>query len=392
MRASWAVLLLLAALLGCDEADRKAKRGRRPAPVEVGEIRRGPLVRTRTFSGALETPAEITVAAQVEGRIEAIPVDLGDRVTSGQVLARLEDEAFVYAARQAAAELAIARAQAQEATRAAELAGRDLSRVEKLRARGVSSEAQLDAARTEQVARRAAAETAKARVAQAEARRDAARLELAYTRMQLTWADGSTRVIARRHVDVGALVAPRDPVLTVVALDPVEVVTFVPEAEYGYLEIGQRVAVRADARPGQTFEGRVARIAPVFEPGSRQARIEVEVHNPKGALAPGMFVRATVDLEEVEGALSVPKDALTNRDEVTGVFLVQGGDTVTWRPVKVGLRAGDRVQILEPDLPPGGEVVTLGHQLLDEGRKIRRPAASPGDAETNGAKAPADAP
>jgi RND family efflux transporter MFP subunit len=129
-----------------------------------------------------------------------------------------------------------------------------------------------------------------------------------------------------------------------------------------------------DAYPDERFTGRIDRIAPVFRKSTRQARIEMIVDNPQHRLKPGMFIRISVALAQVREATIVPEQALTIRDDKSGVFIVsEDGQSVNWRVVKVGIRAGDRVQVEGEGL--FGRVVTLGQQLVNDGSPITIPAA-----------------
>src|SRR5690606_19514167 len=118
-----------------------------PVPVEVTEVRRGPMERRRVFTGTLEAAASVDVAAKVGGRVERIAVDLGDVVTRGQLVAELDDEEYRQAVAQARAELAVATAQKAAAEKALEIARRAFQRVEGLYGRSISSEQELDTAR-----------------------------------------------------------------------------------------------------------------------------------------------------------------------------------------------------------------------------------------------------
>lgn len=160
--------------------------------------------------------------------------------------------------------------------------------------------------------------------------------------------------------------------LSIVEIDPLIGVIFVPEKDYARLEPGQAASLTTDAFPGERFEARIDRIAPVFQQATRQARIELRIENPKHRLKPGMFIRATVELEREPDATIVPDKALTQRDDRTGVFVVHDeGGKVRWQEVDVGIRQGDRVQVKGSDL--SGRVVTLGQQLIDDGSDITIP-------------------
>jgi RND family efflux transporter MFP subunit len=353
-------------------AEKSARKGdAQPVPVEVAAIERGPLELQRTFTGNLEARAEFLVAPKVSGRIEQLTVDLGDSVTRGQVVAVLDDAEYVQAVARARADLEVARASNAEAHSLLKIAERELKRMDQLRERGVSSESQRDAAMAEQLAKQALVKVTKAQIARAEADLEAARIRLSYTQVTAGWhGGGEQRVVAERYVDEGETVAANAPLLRIVELDPVTAVFFVTERDYAQLQIGQSATLSTDAFPGETFQGHIQRIAPVFRESSRQARVELRVVNPELRLKPGMFARSTVIVDRAEQAVIVPEQALTTRNDREGVFLVSADEaSVAWREVQTGIRQGERVQVTGEDLK--GRVVVLGQQLLDDGSSIR---------------------
>jgi RND family efflux transporter MFP subunit len=359
-------------LLG-DAREAPAARGGggiKTVPVEVADIERGPIELQRAFTGTLEARAGFVVAPKVAGRIEEIAVDLADTVSRGQLVARLDDDEFVQTVAQVQADWAVAKANLAEARSLLEIAERELERVERLRQRGVASASQQDAAKADQLAKQAHVEVTRAQLARAEAELEAARIRLGYTQVSANWRGGSDqRVVAERYVDEGETVSANAPLLQIVEIDPITAVFFVTERDYALLNPDQIATLRTDAFPGETFQGRIARIAPVFRESTRQARVEVWLDNPGLRLKPGMFVRATVVLDRVAETTIVPEQALVRRGGRDGVFVLDAEEqSVSWRQVAVGIRQGDRVQVEGEGL--GTRVVTLGQQLLDHGSEV----------------------
>jgi RND family efflux transporter MFP subunit len=348
--------------------------GKRSAPVEVAAIERGPIELRRTFSGTLEARAEFVVAPKVSGRIERIAVNLADSVKRDQVVAELDNDEYVQEVAQAKADLEVARANLSEAKSALEIADRDLERIRTLRGRGVASESQLDGARANNLTKQAQVEVAMAQVAKAESSMETANIRLRYTKVRASWTGGGDRrVVAERFANEGGTVSANTPLLLIVELDPIIGVVFVTEKDYVRMRTGQIGTLTTDAYPGETFEGRIDRIAPVFRQATRQARVELTIGNAGQKLKPGMFIRVTVVLDRLAEATIVPEKALTTRDNRTGVFVVsEDGKSVSWRDVTVGIREGDRVQVEGEGL--SGQVVTLGQQLVDDGTPITIPA------------------
>jgi RND family efflux transporter MFP subunit len=353
-------------------------KGMHAAPVEVAEIEQGPIELRRTYSGTLEALAKFVVAPKVSGRVERLSVDISDPVRRGEVVAELDNDEYVQAVAQARADLAVAKANRAEAESALKIADRDLERVGTLRKRGVASESQFDTAAANRLAKQVQLEVARAQVTRAKSALETANIRLGYTKITADWTSGDEhRVVAERYVDQGETVSANTPLLLIVEIDPITGVIFVTEKDYARLKPGQLVTLTTDAFPGERFEGRIDRIAPVFREATRQARVELTIDNPQRRLKPGMFIRAEIVLEQVPLATIVPEQALTKRDDRTGVFLVDDdGQTVTWRDVTVGITEGGRVQVEGEGLT--GRVVTLGQQLVSSGSRITIPDAKSG--------------
>jgi RND family efflux transporter MFP subunit len=352
----------------------KGAKAQRPVPVQVGPIEHGPITLQRTFSGELEALTEFVVAPKVSGRVERVLVNIADQVRRGQVVAELDNDEYVQAVAQAQADLEVARANLSEARSALEIANREYKRSELLFKRGIASDSEFDAAGQDQLAKQAQVKVAAAQVTKAVSSLETANIRLGYTQVTAGWTDGNEhRVVAERYMDEGQTVAANAPLLLIVELNPIVGVVFVTERDYAHLNAGQQVSLTTDAYPGESFTGRIDRIAPVFRKSTRQARIEMTIDNPQHRLKPGMFIRANVVLFQLPEATIVPEQALTIRDDRDGVFIVsEDGRSVGWREVNVGIREGNRVQVDGEGL--SGRVVTLGQQLVKEGSPITIPA------------------
>lgn len=363
-------------------------RASSPVPVEIAPVEVGVIENRRVFSGALEATARVTIAPKVAGRIVSLPVDIADRVTRGQVVARLDSAEFEQSVAQADAELAVARASLVEAENALEIATREHDRVRTLHDRGVASSSQLDTARASSLAADANVQVARAQILRAEAALQAARIRLDYTTIRADWEEGDeSRVVAERFAEEGDTVSASAPLLTIVELDPIDAVIYATERDYAMLAPGQPVTLSTDAFPQRIWSGEVARVAPVFREGSRQARVEVRVPNPEGALKPGMFVRVQTILGRDPDATIVPVEALAERDGRTVVFVVDPDHaTARMTPVDVGIRDAGRVQVIGDGVR--GAVVTLGQQLLGETSDITVPQSDTPPARTAADRAP----
>ena len=351
----------------------KGGRSSQPIPVEVAQIQLGPIALERTFSGELEALAEFVVAPKVSGRVERVLVNIADRVKRGQVVAELDNAEYIQAVAQAGADLAVARANLTKASSDLEIATREFKRTESLLKRGIASDSEFDAAGQDQLAKQAQLKVAEAQRTKAESSLETANIRLGYTKVTAGWTGGNEyRLVAERYVDEGQTVAANAQLLLIVELDPIVGVVFITERDYARLKPGQLVSLKTDAYPGERYPGKIERIAPVFRKSTRQARIEMTIANSHQRLKPGMFIRATVVLAQVPEATIISEQALTIRDDRSGVFIVsEDGKSVVWREVTVGIREGSKVQVKGDGL--SGRVVTLGQQLVKDGSAIMIP-------------------
>lgn len=343
-------------------------------PVEAGAVRREDLNDVRALNATLEAAVEYDVAAKIAGQLRRVHVDLGDTVRPGDLIAVLDDSEARQAAAESEAGLEVARARLAETESALESAQRELRRTRELRERRIASEAELEAAEARVRAERSRVRSAEAEIAQRQAALASARVRLSFTEIRAEWDGDTPRVVGQRYVDPGATVSAAQPIVSLLEVDRLRAVTFVTERDYGRLRSGQSARLRVDAHPDRVFDAQVFRLAPRFSPGSRQARVELQVPNDDGELRPGMFARVQVDVGRVDEAVTVPRDAVVRRDGQETVFVIRAGsdgepDRVEQVAVRTGIRAGNRLQIREPELE--GAVVTLGQHLLQDGVAVQ---------------------
>lgn len=341
--------------------------------VEVTAVERGRITDVRELTGSLEAENAFTVAPNISGRIERIHADIGDTVEPGEVLVELDDDEPRQNVAEAEAALSVARAELDQAQSEAELARREYERTRALADRNLSSQSELDTAEANAAVERARVEVAEARVTEREAALAAARVRLSYTQVRASWPEeGAEYVVGERMVSRGDSVSSNEAMLGLLSPDPLKAVVFASQRDYPALSRGQPAQVYVDALPGERFDGEIRRLAPRFDVQSRQARVEVEVPNPDGQLAPGMFTTVRVETAEVADARLVPIDAVTELDGETGVYQPVAGDDgmeARFVPVQTGIESDTRIEIREPALD--GRVITLGLQLLEDGAPIR---------------------
>ncbi len=324
-----------------------------PLTVQVSIARRDAVKQELTVVGNLIGDTTVAVVPRAAGRIEQIYVQLGDRVSRGQRIAKIEDQELQEQIRQAEAAQEVARATIRQREADLQLARTNVERSRNLFERQLLPKQTLDDNEARYQSAVAAVDLARAQNSQSNARLEELRVNMTNT-VIISPVNG---FIARRAADPGAFASQNAPVVDVVDISRVRLVVNVVEKDLKIAEIGDATTVEVDAFPGETFTGRIARVSPVLDPATRTFPIEIEIPNPTFRLKPGMYARVGITTNERADAIVVPANAVVDVGGKRGVFLAQDDNTAAFRPVEVGLENDDRVEILERRVGrrPGGD-------------------------------------
>ena len=357
--------------------DFKRNRKNIPVAVEIEPVRKTDIRNVGKYTGSLYPLSEYIVAPKIGGRLERLFFDIGDAIQTGDLVAVLDDAEYRQQVSQAQAEREVALANLQERRNTLENSKREYRRTVALRKKKIASESELDAADSEHKTQQAKLRVAKAQVAQKEAALKIVKVRLDYAQIRVPRSNhGGQWVVGERYVDEGAMLASNTPIISVLDLGTLIAVINVIERDYPNIRSDLTAVVSTDAYPGKTFAGKVVRVAPLLKEKSREARIEVEIPNTDMLLKPGMFVRVQIEFDKHEDATVVPAAALVKRNGDRGIFLADlQNRKARFVPVTVGIINWKHAEILNP--PITGNVVTLGHHLLEDGSSIILPGKKP---------------
>jgi len=312
------------------------------APVELVPVQQQDLKITTTQPISVEAFYTADMGARVSGYVAAVLVDIGSPVKAGQPLLKIDVPERVARVQVLASEM-VERAAAVAAAEAnLKAAASEQQRVRVLADKGsVTEKAAVEAQhRLEQA--NAARQSAEASLGVSRARLTEAEQMLAYATIAAPF-DG---IVAARHVDPGDLVTA-DAVtnlLQVMSVNPLRVVTYVPEREAIHLNNGDPVTLSFDALPGQSFSAWITRSAGVLDPKTRRMRAEIDLGNSKGLLFPGMYGKVVIELQQRRNALVLPASAIRLNDGPPHVYAVEGG-RVKRIPVQLGADDGILIEI-----------------------------------------------
>lgn len=367
--------------------------------VVVTRAERGLLIETVVSSGRVLAPARIPIGAALLGTVAAVEVKEGERVTRGQVLVRLEDDearAAVERAEAALAQIAARKADLQkrrgptarellaQARAALAQAEADFARDTSLHADGVLPEADLARARTAlelAKSRRRAAEI-DARAARADGPEDLA-LDAEEAQAQATLEGARARLVQHtlsapvdglvlaREVEPGGVVQPGATLIDLAEAGDDRLVIEPDERNLRVLAVGQPALASADAFPDRTFDARVAWIASAVDPRRGTVEVHLALRSPQDFLKSDMTVSVEVEVARKDDALTLPRALVRDLTSVEPWVMLAIDGRAVRRPVAVGLRGADAVEILaglderdrvivpDPDLPAEGARVRL---------------------------------
>jgi HlyD family secretion protein len=298
---------------------------------------------------------------------------LGDRVKMGQPVARIEDFEVQEQVKQAEAAIEVSQATIRQREADLKLAETNVERSRSLYERQLLPKQTLDDNEARYQSALASLDLAKAQHSQSKARLDELRINLGNT-IITSPVDG---FVARRSADPGAFASQNQPVMDVVDIGRVRLVANIVEKDLTTLQTGNTARVEVDAFPGETFLGRIARVAPVLDPATRTAPIEIEIPNPSYRLKPGMYARVGILTNTKKNALVLPGDAVVDLGGRRGVFVPQNNEIAVFQMVQVGAEQGNQVEILD-GLKEGDTVITTGARALRDGDRIVLPGAERG--------------
>jgi RND family efflux transporter MFP subunit len=390
----WSNVAVVAALalgaVACSKSETaQARSGESTAkPVRVEVVRRDSVRRAVDVVGTLAAVDHVTISSEADGKVSRILADLGDRVTAGQVLIKIDNEKQQYTYDQQQAVLARALAQYGatdpqhlpeiEKTPDAQRANADLvqatqafDRASELFKRTLISQQALDDAQAALQSKRAIYNAAlqngknlRASIQASEATMKLAGRQLRDTEIRAPF-DG---FVEKRLVNLGELVKTQMPVMAVVRLSPLKVIAEIPEKMAPWISAGQAVDLEVDAYQGRKFTGKVSRISPGVNTATRAFPFEALVPNTDTVLKPGTFARVHIESGKIDDVLTLPYAALQYRYGVNRVFVVDG-NKLAMRELSVGERLGDRIEVMS-GVKAGERVAVTDVDTLGDGTLV----------------------
>jgi HlyD family secretion protein len=352
------------------------------SPVSVAAIKvvEGPIVAEVMGTGTLEAKQKAIISPKISGRLQEVRVDQGDTVQAGDVLFQLDDTELNQQVEVAKVGVAAAKAglnrfeadqnQAQAVLKQAE---QNHERMAMLAKSNAVSATDVDKAREQMDVALAGVARADAALLEAKQQELVAESTLAFHQARLAdtvVAAPFSGLIVQRYRDPGAIAVPGSPVLSLISIEVLWVSAWVDETEMSRIAVGQpaRVAFRSEA--ARTFQGEVARLGRETDRETREFTVDIRVLELPANWAVGQRAEVYMETARSDKANIIPASGVTWREGTAGIF-VSRDHMAHWRPVKLGLRNGQQVELLEG--VAAGEQVLLPSEAAAksiEGRKV----------------------
>jgi multidrug efflux pump subunit AcrA (membrane-fusion protein) len=421
MKNQWLCAVLAAGLLaasGCSKKEESETEA--PAPVQVTAVTQEPIRRIVAGDGVLFPKDQTGVMPNISKPVVKFYANRGDHVKQGQLLAVLESRDLAAAVDNAKSQFnqaelnfhtvdlasvpeSLVKAQTDvesdkeqldaaqklldsrtELFKQGALAGRQ---VDEARVQFASAKAQWQAAQEHlhalnSVSKGDQVSTARAQVQAAQATVLSAEAQVGYAQIH----SPISGIVSDRPLYEGEMAVPGTPLITVVDISQVVARVNIPQTQGALVKVGQSAEL-VQGENGQQFTGKVIVVSPATDPNSTTIQVWIQADNPGEKLKPGASVHAKIIAEEFKNATTVPAAAILPGETGGTAVLVIIDSVAHRRPVQVGVREGDKVQILN-GCRPGEEVVTVGGLGVDDKGKVKVIDASVQESDDEDQNAP----
>lgn len=341
-----------------------------PIAVRIVKADERPLSLFVDVVGTLTAGSTLSVTPQLSGTVTYVGAEVGQPVKKGQVLLKLDDSTLRTQLAQAQAALEQAQNTVQQTKANRDLAASTLDRIKALYDVGGASRQDLNNAQTQFTNAQVAYQTASTAAIQS------ARSQIQNLQLQLAKTVISSPVdgtLASRSANVGEVVGPGQPVMSLVDSGPLKLVATLPASQTDLVKIGQAVNLRTDALPGESFVGKISSVGPASIATGQFFPLEVRVFDPKNRLRVGMIATGHLQVQYSPTVPVIPVSAIAQIGNQNYVYRVVEGKAVR-TSVQLGLSgkdsSGTPYQVVTGGLETGAQIIIAPVDALWDGAKV----------------------
>lgn len=336
---SVAVLAMVLLAAGCGQKKEKDQKTAEAVKVTITEITTSRQQLVLAYSGSIEADNKVSIGFSVAGRVTAVHVQEGQRISRGQLLATVEQNTYQnnYDVAEAALE------QAQD----------NFDRLDQLYKKGSLPERDYIAV--------------KVGLVQAKANRQTAAKNLQDTKLYASFSG----IITQKQTEAGATAAPGIPAFTIVKTDKVYAVASITENEISAMKIGADAQIYIPSI-GKKITGKVSIINPQGDNLSKTYTVKLRLDNPGGELLPGMIADISINTGKVLDALVIPAQAIVrDPDNINYVFVAKAENTAFKKRVSISKMTGTNSVVVTEGLQAGDKLIISGQTNLEDGTPVK---------------------
>jgi len=342
-----------------------------------------------TITGTIKPDKSVVLHAMEQGFVKSISVDIGDRVSSGQVIARLSNPMLSYEVK--AAEVKVKEAQAQLRSAQAHLKLNEAeAKVKKSiydrlksvydKSKGLTTITELENAQKDSEIAMAQKEAAMANIDRYKAEIDAANSMVSAIKERssmLSVKAPFSGVITGRFVDPGAMIQNAltsdgaMPIVSIESTSPSRLSLPLAESDISGINVGDEIDLEFPTMPGEKIKAKISRIARSLDPASKTMEVQVDLPNKDGKIKAGMYAKAKIRRASSSNILSLPQAAILMRKDAPFVMLVNQNNIVEELLLKKGISGRDHFEVLNNNINANSQIIIKGKSTVKAGQKVK---------------------
>lgn len=326
--------------------------------VQVEIVSKKPVESFYTTSATVKSKTNSVVASMLTGKVTSIAVQEGDSVKKGQLLLTIDARDLTQKASGASAGIKAAQMAASSAAQNAKMADRTYKRYKNLYDEKVITKQEFDQYTTQKNVAQLQYQQAQAGVQQARAGLGEVKVFQSYARVTAPVSG----IVTQRNIDLGSTAIQGQPVFTIEAPGEAELVANIDESYLDKVKEGGEVSLEIN---GKTIKRKITKAVKHIDPATRTFKVKIDI----AGLIGGQFAKINIPVAKKE-AITVPKSAIIEKGELTGVYTVDSENVISYRLIRTGKNYGENIEVLS-GLSNGDKIITVGAQKAIDGAKIK---------------------
>lgn len=326
--------------------------------VQVHVVNKKPVDSFYTTSATVKSKVNSVVSSMLMGKVTSIAVQEGDSVKAGQLLLTIDARDVSQKAAGASAAVKAAQMAASSAAQNMKMAERTYNRYKNLYDEKVITKQEFDQWTTQKNVAALQYQQAQAGVQQARAGLGEVKVYQSYARVTAPVSG----IVTKRNIDLGSTAIQGQPLLTIEAPGNMELVANIDESYLGKVKVGEEVSLEIAAK---TLKRKITKVVSSIDPMTRTFKVKIDFSGLTG----GQFAKINIPVSK-KNAIVVPKSAIVEKGELTGVYAVDANNIISYRLIRTGKTFGDNLEILS-GLSDGDKIITVGVDKAIDGGKIK---------------------